>query len=260
MRDSQKFKMREANKRMLAAVDDDMYSGFVKEQVNLVGGCEKFYEFLDKSLYNAEVLPFFKEEQRDLLEWREDFFREKFKSEFFGDYYGESVKTTFYWFTDGNDDAHCMDTIPYQITQNFDKLMQLAASTVTLNPARERIYLESYEGHESKKLFYDYDDDYLDDEWTDEDYDYCYLVEEGKLMCESEEYNSEGLDESHWKCKNDDCKDRRAEYIQYLKQSETCKEKYLAWKKQEEQEKIEKELRSQRSIKEYFYPINKKSK
>jgi len=149
--------MREVNKRMLAAVDDDVYSGFIKEQVKLVGGCEKFYELLDIQLCKAEVLPFFKEEQRDLLEWREEFFRDKFKSEFFGDSYGESVKTTFFWFTDGNDDAHCMDTIPYQITQNFDELMQLAASTVTLNPARERIYLECYEGHESKKLFYDYD-------------------------------------------------------------------------------------------------------
>merc|ERR1712025_1447745 len=230
--------MREANRKLLAAVDEEIVDGFIQDQVNLVGGCEKFYAILDKSLYQTSIIPFFKEEQKLLVTWREKFFRQNFKSEFLCDprpSSGKPVNTSLYWFTDGNDDAHCLDTIHYQITQNFDQLMKFAASKVTLDPYRERIYFESYEGHESKKFMYDLDDsdfydDSLCDEWLDEDYDYCYLVEEGNLAEESEKnyLNPEGY-ESHWKCE----------------QCESCKEKYLAWKKEEEQKQSENENRSE---------------
>ena len=99
---------------MLAAVDEEVHAGFIQGQVKLLGGCKDFYELIDKSLSRTSIMPFFKEEQRSLLEWREEFFEEKFS-------WKSSREASLYWFTDGNDDAHGMDTMPYQITQNFDE-------------------------------------------------------------------------------------------------------------------------------------------
>ena len=38
------------------------------------------------------------------------------------------------WVTNGGDDAHIFDTVPYQIACNFDKVMKLAATKRTLGP------------------------------------------------------------------------------------------------------------------------------
>ena len=230
---------RKANKKMLAAVDKEIHAGFIQEQVDLLGGCKELYEVIDKSLCNSRLVPFYREEQKALLEWRKKFFREKFKSEYFRDPRPRGpMETALYWFTDGADDAHCMDTEPYQTTQNFHKVMELAASTVRLDPNMERVYFESYEGHEGRKLesilIYDIEDSDSDGEWDDEDYDYCYLVEYGKLACEEEKY------ESHWSCKI--CVDKKQEYIQYLRESDSIKEKYWKWKKEEKEEQEEEGL------------------
>eukprot|EP00092_Neocalanus_flemingeri_P038140 GFUD01041515.1.p1 GENE.GFUD01041515.1~~GFUD01041515.1.p1 ORF type:complete len:513 (+),score=141.33 GFUD01041515.1:60-1598(+) len=220
-----------ANARMLDAVDQNKYAGFVQEQVDMLGGCKTFYNEVANSLTSG-IKQFIKEEQKSLYEWRSTFFREKFKCIYFGDprpSAGKPVESTFYWTTDGGDDAHCMDTEPYQVTERFDKLMELAASTVRLNLDRERIYFENYEGCPGKDILYNDEPSFRgDDEWEDEDYDYCYLVEEGKLC-------TEGL------CYCSDCERRKEKYIQYLRGSDAIKKRYLKWRKEEDEKGEENE-------------------
>ena len=68
------------------------------------------------------------QEQFKLYNWREDFFHEEFPD-------GS-------WFTMGADDAHSFDTVPYQITQHFDTVLDLAATTQEVT---EKVYFESDE-------------------------------------------------------------------------------------------------------------------
>ena len=68
--------------------------------------------------------------QQKLYEWRKEFFRDKFK---------RAV-----WVTDGGDDSHDLDTIPYQICCNFDTLATLASTKRTLAP-KEYYFFENNE-------------------------------------------------------------------------------------------------------------------
>ena len=68
--------------------------------------------------------------QQKLYEWRKEFFRDKFK---------RAV-----WVTDGGDDSHDLDTIPYQICCNFDFLATLASTKRTLAP-KEYYFFENNE-------------------------------------------------------------------------------------------------------------------
>ena len=219
---------KDANKRMLAAVDQEVYLGFIQEQVDLLGGCKTFYQEVANSLTRG-INTFIKEEQKTLYNWRSKFFREKFKCIYFGDpnpSAGEHVESTFYWYTDGRDDAHCSYTKPYQITERFDELMKLAASTVKLRLSEERIHFECYEGHPGRKIEYSEDEsDY--DEWEDEDYDHCQLIEDGKL--------------EEWSCDCQVCAVRKEKYIKYLLGSENIKNKYWKWKQEEENKDDEEE-------------------
>ena len=65
--------------------------------------------------------------QQKLYEWRKEFFHDKFKNAGFND----RVTT---WVTDGGEDSHHSDTIPYQICTNFDTLATLASTKRTLAP------------------------------------------------------------------------------------------------------------------------------
>ena len=106
-----------ANARMLASIDMQVYDGFVQEQVKLLGGCQRFYEDVAASLGSGRR-PFIREEQKALYMWRNDFFHDKFQCIYFGNPRpsdGGALKTSFYWATEGNDDAHCLDTLPYQV-------------------------------------------------------------------------------------------------------------------------------------------------
>ena len=76
-----------------------------------------------------------KDAQQKLFEWREKFFREKFKS------YVACGDDTNTWITDGGDDAHGFDTIPYQIASNFDKVLKLASTKRILGP-KEYFFFE----------------------------------------------------------------------------------------------------------------------
>merc|ERR1719228_1122615 len=223
------YRTRTPNKRLLAAVDQDVYSSFIQEQVELLGGCKKFYEQIDRSLQNGRLEQFIMKEQKLLYRWGEKFFRKKFKCIYFGDprpSSGAPLETTFYWETDGRDDAHCCDTVPYQITEKFDQVMRLAASTEKLDLREERIYFESNEGCEGRNIEYrDEPERFDDDEWEDEDYDYCDLLEEGKL-------------DGDGRCECVSCEERKKRYIEYLMKNEAIKKRYWKWKDQEEKEKL----------------------
>ena len=56
--------------------------------------------------------------QRKLYQWREEFFHDKFKSKYF-----DPDLPLSNWITLGLDDAHAYYTVPYQITQNFNEVM-----------------------------------------------------------------------------------------------------------------------------------------
>ena len=221
-----------ANKKILASVDEEVYKGFVQEQVDMLGGCERYYKKVADSLSDNRLIGFLAEDQITLYEWRSNFFREKLKCTFFGD---RAEGCTFFWTTDGHDDAHCMDTVPYQITENFDEIMRLAASTIKLDVFNERIYLESDECAPGKFFEYkEWDDSCYeedDEEWFEEDNDHLELFEKGKLPeghlfdCK----NCEGF-----KSESKDCESKKEVYMNYLLASESIKEKYLKWKEKED--------------------------
>ena len=79
--------------------------------------------------------------QRKLYQWREEFFHDKFKSKYF-----DPDLPVSNWITLGLDDAHAYYTVPYQITQNFNEVMMLAASKKVLDPNQyEHFYFASDE-------------------------------------------------------------------------------------------------------------------
>ena len=79
--------------------------------------------------------------QRRLYQWREEFFHDKFKSQYF-----DSDLPASNWITLGLDDAHGHDTVPFQITRNFNEVMKLAASKKVLDPNQfEHFYFASDE-------------------------------------------------------------------------------------------------------------------
>ena len=114
-------------------------------------------------MFCLKVVDEIKDAQMKLFAWREKFFHEKFKTE----YFGHSVTT---WITDGHDDSHGMDTVPYQIACKFDKVMKLASSKRILDPNKhELFYFKNDELTSSKayKFYPDYENP--DDEESDGD-------------------------------------------------------------------------------------------
>ena len=124
---------RRVNKEALLEVNYWHCEHFVKAQVELLGGSRSLYEEVDDSLKELELVEDLEEEQRALYNWRMDFFLDKFKSTYLGD----NAST---WITDGFDDNHSLDTIPMQVTLNFDEVMRLAATNKALDEESERFY------------------------------------------------------------------------------------------------------------------------
>ena len=105
----------EVNKAALLEVNEWVLDMFLRSQVELLGGNEDFYDEVDESLKDLELVEDIEAAQKKLYNWRMDFFLDKFKST-----YMEDLVST--WTTDGFDDNHCLDTIPMQITLNFDEV------------------------------------------------------------------------------------------------------------------------------------------
>jgi len=111
---------KKVNQEAVAEVDEEVLAGFRRDQVELLGGDEDFYDMVDTSLKGLKVVKEIKDAQQKLYGWRENFFHGNFRA-----------RT---WVTWGGDDAHGIDTIPYQIACNFDNVMKLASTKRVLAP------------------------------------------------------------------------------------------------------------------------------
>ena len=79
--------------------------------------------------------------QRQLFQWRMDFF----KAHFFSMFCGHDLPASN-WITLGLDDSHTLDTVPFQITQNFDEVLKLASTRRVLDPNQyEHFYFKNNE-------------------------------------------------------------------------------------------------------------------
>ena len=68
-------------------------------------------------------------------------------------YFGADKKDAN-WISFGFDDTHHMDTVPYQITRNFEEVLKLASSKKVLDPTQyERFYFEDNEELSRKASF-----------------------------------------------------------------------------------------------------------
>ena len=68
-------------------------------------------------------------------------------------YFGADKKDAN-WISFGFDDTHHMDTVPYQITRNFEEVLKLASSKKVLDPTQyERFYFEDNEELSCKASF-----------------------------------------------------------------------------------------------------------
>merc|ERR1719219_2366978 len=98
--------------------DPEKISTAVSQQVALVGS-QSLYEKINTNFREGKFEAFFAKEHFDLYRWRVDYFYSQF-----GQYGDEDIC----WLTTGFDDSHCVDTVPYQITRNFDEVLALACA------------------------------------------------------------------------------------------------------------------------------------
>jgi len=118
------------NDFLLSNINQKAIDNAVQNQINVVGGSNLLYQKLNESMAGNKFEAYFIKEQCSLYTWREDFFN----SHFPGDSWytvdeDEYDDDEFYsW-----DDSFTRDiTIPFQLTHNFDTVVQLA--TVELSP------------------------------------------------------------------------------------------------------------------------------
>ena len=88
--------------------DREMMVSVILEQIKLVGS-KKMYDKVSNFNFGE---PYFLEEKEKLYDWRKKFFWENFP--------------VGSWYTDGGDDSHYLDTVPFQITWNFDEVVAKA--------------------------------------------------------------------------------------------------------------------------------------
>ena len=109
------------NTEIVQAADPAKISAAVSQQISLLGS-RRLYERINYNLKMAEFEAHFAKEQCDLFSWRLEYFKNQFPEEI--------------WFTDGSDDSHDLDTIPFQVTENFDSVVALASSPRPTNSGR----------------------------------------------------------------------------------------------------------------------------
>ena len=120
-------------------------SFYIQQQIDLLGS-KRLYDRVSGNLSVNRLEAEFAEEHFKLYRWRYDFFYRQF-----GPYMDNN------WYTDGGDDAHGFDTVPYQITSNFDEVMVSCCSRQRRTGKRtcqcckcDRVYFENDEYHSSK--------------------------------------------------------------------------------------------------------------
>jgi len=143
------------NEQLIKEADKAKVNKIIAEQVEVVGSL-KLYERINRNFLEAKFEPYFAKEQFDLYSWREEFFHSSFPEEC--------------WFTDGGDDSHEFDTVPYQITKNFEHVVGLACSPKDIH---EKIYFKSDEIASARaRTLFDtntvmYDESFLDKEFLE---------------------------------------------------------------------------------------------
>ena len=156
----EKMKMRRINAeiknyQLVEVTDKAKVAKILAEQVEIVGS-RKIFERINTNFLKSKFEPFFAAEQFALYSWREDFFHSSFPEE--------------WWFTDGGDDSHNHDTVPYQVTRNFDKVVDLACSPRNI---QDKVYFKSDEAASAKaRTLFDmntvrYHQTFLDKEFLD---------------------------------------------------------------------------------------------
>ena len=125
-----------------------------EEQVTLLGS-ENVYRRMDRNLRESRFEPFFAKEQFELYSWREEFFHSQFPEET--------------WFTDGADDSHDFDTVPFQITARWDSVVALASSSK--RPTEKTIYFENDESKSGRaRTLFDSNTVLYNDQFLERDY------------------------------------------------------------------------------------------
>ena len=120
-------------------------SFYIQQQIDLLGS-KRLYDRVSGNLSANRLEAEFAEEHFKLYRWRYDFFYRQF-----GPYMDNN------WYTDGGDDAHGFDTVPYQITSNFDEVMVSSCLRKRRTGQRtcqccscDRVYFENDEEHSYK--------------------------------------------------------------------------------------------------------------
>jgi len=135
------------NNKFLEKTNHEDVKDIVNQQVNLLGSAQ-LYQRIDKNFREHKFEKFFAKEQFKLFNWRKTNFYTKF-----GHYDQRNSSGIRTWYTDGSDDSHSMDTVPYQITKKFDNVMALACSAENNSNADTSIYFECDENLSSDANF-----------------------------------------------------------------------------------------------------------
>jgi len=134
------FLKRFPNYKFLDKTDYEAVKKLVQQQVDLLGS-DRLYRRVDKNLFEHKFDAFFAIELFELYAWRIEFFYTTF-----GHSNQRNSSDVLTWYTDSLDDEpEQTDTVPYQITKNFDNVMALACSSENNRNAKTSIYFESNE-------------------------------------------------------------------------------------------------------------------
>ena len=118
-------KKSESNKVALEDVNEALLEEYKTQERAIFGGDHSFHKIVSESLKEGEVREDILVAQRMLYKYRKNFFKEKM-----GEYnYRQEMK----WFSNGSDDTHYFEVVPFQITKNHEEVMRLAASNRKIN-------------------------------------------------------------------------------------------------------------------------------
>lgn len=104
-------------KNYLNDINVDAKTKVMKKQIDIVGGCQHIYEIVNKNLKKGLIEFSLLKETCDLYSWRKSYFNKNL-----------SVKQGA-WFTN----SYYINTMTYQITKNFDQVVNICCSNLYLN-------------------------------------------------------------------------------------------------------------------------------
>ena len=106
-------------------VNETLLEEYRTQERAIFGGDHSFHKIVSESLKEGEVREDILVAQRMLYKYRKNFFKEKM-----GEFnYRQEMK----WFSNGSDDTHYFEVVPFQITKNHEEVMRLAASNRKIN-------------------------------------------------------------------------------------------------------------------------------